>query len=89
MPSIAWSMGASSNTMFAALPPSSRVTFLSVPAICLAIARPTAVDPVNATLSTSVVRDERRARVAGARDDVDDAGRQVGLLEDLGEDERR
>ena len=53
MPSIAWSMGASSKTMFAALPPSSRVTFLSVPATCFAIARPTAVDPVNATLSTS------------------------------------
>ena len=52
MPSMAWSMGASSNTMFAALPPSSRVAFLSVPAICFAMARPTAVDPVNATLST-------------------------------------
>ena len=32
MPSMAWSIGASSNTMFAALPPSSRVSFLRVPA---------------------------------------------------------
>ena len=53
MPSMAWSIGASSNTMFAALPPSSSVSFLRVPATCLAIARPTDVDPVNATLSTS------------------------------------
>ena len=39
--------------MFAALPPSSRVAFLSVPAMDFAIARPTSVEPVNATLSTS------------------------------------
>ena len=52
MPSIAWSIAASSNTMFAALPPSSGVACLRVPAICFAICRPTAVDPVNATLST-------------------------------------
>ena len=53
MPSTAWSTGASSKTMLAALPPSSRVTFLSVPATVLAISRPTSVEPVNATLSTS------------------------------------
>src|SRR5680860_1126299 len=53
MPSMAWSIGASSKTMFAALPPSSRVSFLSVPATERAMARPTAVDPVNATLLTS------------------------------------
>ncbi len=53
MPSMAWSSGASSKTMFAALPPSSRVSFLPVPAVDFAIARPTAVDPVNATLFTS------------------------------------
>ena len=39
--------------MLAALPPSSRVTFLSVPATVLAIARPTSVEPVKATLSMS------------------------------------
>ena len=53
MPSTAWSIGASSKTMFAALPPSSRVSFLRVPATARAIARPTSVEPVKATLSTS------------------------------------
>ena len=53
MPSMAWSIGASSKTMFAALPPSSSVSFLPVPAVDFAIARPTAVEPVKATLLTS------------------------------------
>ena len=53
MPSTAWSIGASSKTMLAALPPSSSVTRLSVPAMDRAIALPTSVEPVNATLSTS------------------------------------
>ncbi len=52
MPSIACSTGASSKTTFAALPPSSSVSFLPVPATVLAIAMPTSVDPVKATLST-------------------------------------
>ncbi len=52
MPSTAWSIGASSKTMLAALPPSSSVTFLRVPATERAIALPTSVEPVNATLST-------------------------------------
>ena len=51
MPSTAWSTGASSNTMFAALPPSSRVSRLPVPATARLISLPTSVDPVNATLS--------------------------------------
>ena len=51
IPSTAWSIGASSNTMFAALPPSSSVTFLPVPANDCWIFLPTAVEPVNATLS--------------------------------------
>ena len=51
-PSTAWSIGASSKTMFAALPPSSSVSFLRVPATARAICRPTSVEPVNATLST-------------------------------------
>ena len=42
--------------MFAALPPSSSVSFLSVPATAFAISRPTAVEPVKATLLTSGCR---------------------------------
>jgi len=41
--------------MFAALPPSSSVSFLPVPASSRWIALPTSVDPVKATLSTSAV----------------------------------
>src|SRR4029079_11412479 len=52
MPSTAWSSGASSNTMLAALPPSSRVSALSVPATPLAMRLPISVEPVKATLST-------------------------------------
>ncbi len=59
MPSMVWSIGASSKTMFAALPPSSSVTALSVPATDLAIARPTAVEPVKATLFDVRVLDQR------------------------------
>ena len=51
MPSTAWSSGASSKTTFAALPPSSRVSRLPVPASVRWISRPTSVEPVNATLS--------------------------------------
>ena len=52
MPSTASSIGASSKTIFAPLPPSSRVALFFVQAIALAIAFPTLVDPVKATLST-------------------------------------
>ena len=52
MPSTAWSSGASSKTTLAALPPSSRVSFLPVPATARWISLPTSVDPVNAILST-------------------------------------
>ena len=51
MPSTAWSSGASSNRMFAALPPSSRETRLPVPAVVRWMILPTSVDPVNAILS--------------------------------------
>jgi hypothetical protein len=50
IPSTAWSTGASANTMLAAFPPSSRVTFLRPAA--RAISLPTSVEPVNAILST-------------------------------------
>ncbi len=52
-PSIAWSTGASSKMMLAALPPSSSVSALSVPAMALPMVLPTTVEPVKATLSTS------------------------------------
>ena len=52
MPSTAWSSGASSKTMFAALPPSSSVRPLPLPASSRWIALPTSVEPVNAILST-------------------------------------
>ena len=47
------SRSASAQTMFADLPPSSRVTFLTVGAAISRMRRPTAVEPVKATLSTS------------------------------------
>ena len=51
IPSTAWSSAQSSNTMFAALPPSSSVSETSRPASSRWIAFPTSVEPVNATLS--------------------------------------
>ena len=74
--------------MLAALPPSSRVTFLSEPGDRLGD-RP--ADPGGAGEGDLVdvrVLDERLAGRAGAGDDVDDARRQVGLLADLGEQQR-
>ena len=52
IPSTVWSIGASSKTMLAALPPSSRVRCLPVPARAMRICLPTSVEPVKATLST-------------------------------------
>src|SRR6266568_1960743 len=52
IPSTAWSSAASSKMMFAALPPSSSVSFLPDPARRRWIALPTSVEPVNAILST-------------------------------------
>ena len=86
-PSTAWSSGASSNTMFAALPPSSSVRRLSVPAIVRRICLPTSVEPVNATLSTSAAT--RAAPVSPAPvSDVDCARRQLRRLDHLGEKQR-
>ena len=45
---------ASSKTMFGLLPPSSSVSFFRFPAAAWTISLPTSVDPVNATLSTSL-----------------------------------
>ena len=52
-PSTAASRFASSNTMFGDLPPSSSVHFLIVDEASCMIRRPTSVEPVNDTLSTS------------------------------------
>ena len=52
MPSTAWSIGASSKMTLAALPPSSSVSRLPVPASDRWMALPTSVEPVKATLST-------------------------------------
>ena len=62
MPSTAWSSAQSSKTMFAALPPSSSVSFLPVPASRRWIALPTSVEPVNAILSTSASTSAAPAR---------------------------
>src|SRR6202051_4862715 len=51
-PSTAASRSASSKTMNGALPPNSRVTFLTVGALCAISRRPTCVDPVNESLRT-------------------------------------
>ena len=76
------SRSASSRTMLADLPPSSRVTGFTVPEASCMMRRPTSVEPVNAVLSTMRVDGELLADgAAGAGDDVDDAGREVGLLE--------
>ena len=71
---------ASGKTICGDFPPSSSVTLLMFSAAAWATARPVAVEPVNATLSTPGMRRERGARLAGqARHHVDDAGREPGL----------
>ena len=88
MPSMAWSMGASSKTMLAALPPSSRVTFLCEPGHRLGDRPADGRRAGEGDLVDVGVGDQRLPGRAGAGDDVDDAGRQVGLLADLGEEQR-
>ena len=89
IPSTAWSIGASSKTMLAALPPSSSVSDLRVPATARAIDLPTSVDPVNATLSTSPCSTTARPVSPAPVTMLTTPGRQVGLLADLGEQQRR
>ena len=52
IPSTAWSSAASSKMTLAALPPSSSVSRLPVPATARWISFPTSVEPVKATLAT-------------------------------------
>ena len=85
MPSTAWSSGASAKTMLAALPPSSRVSRLPVPATACGDAAADLGGAGERDLVDPVVVDQRGPGLARAGDDVDDARRQVGLLADLGE----
>ena len=74
--------------MFAALPPSSRVSFLSGAGERALMILPTSVEPVKAIFAASGCVNDRRAGLARTGDDVDDAGRQSRFLEDLGELQR-
>ena len=89
MPSTAWSIGASSKTMLAALPPNSKVSFLAVPATARWISLPTSVEPVNAILSTPGCATRARPVSPAPVMMLTTPGRQVGLLEDLGQVQRR
>ena len=88
MPSTAWSSAASSKTMFAALPPSSSVSFLPR-AGELALDRLADLGRARERDLVDVrVRDERGAGAAVAGDDVDDARRQLRLAQDVAEEQR-
>ena len=86
MPSIISSTGASSKTMLAPLPPSSRVRCLWLAATRCWISPTDLGRAGEGDLVDVGVLDQRRARRAVAGDDVDDPGRQLRLLEDLGQD---
>ena len=88
IPSTAWSSAASSKMMFAALPPSSSVSFLPR-AGELALDRLADLGRAGERdLVDARVLDERGAGAAVAGDDVDDAGRQLGLADDVAEEQR-
>ena len=74
--------------MFAALPPSSSVSFFPLPATARMISLPTSVEPVKAILSTSGCLTSAAPVAPVARDDVDDAGGQLRLAEHVGEEQR-
>ena len=81
---------ASSSTIAADLPPSSRKTFLSVSLAAAMIRRPVGVDPVKVTMSTSGLVGQHRADLrVGTAEHVDHAGGDVGVVGDqLAERER-
>ena len=87
IPSTAWSSAQSSKTMFAALPPSSSVSFLPVPASSRWIALPTSVEPVNAILSTSPLTIAAPARPSPVTM-LTTPGRQLRLADDVAEEQR-
>ena len=70
------SRSASAKTMFGLLPPSSRLTFLIVPAAVRRMSRRSRVSPVNAILPTPGCAPARRRRSARTRDDVEHSGRE-------------
>ena len=88
MPSTAWSSGASSKTMLAALPPSSRLRRLAVPATLRWISLPTSVEPVKAILSTPSCSTSACPIAGPPAITLTTPGRQVALGDDLGQRER-
>ena len=75
--------------MFGLLPPSSRLTFFTLPAASRMISWPVVVSPVKATLPMpGWAGDRRSGRPARSGDDVDDAGREAGLEGQLAEPDR-
>jgi hypothetical protein len=86
IPLAAAGRSASSKTICGDLPPSSRVTRLTLSAAACATARPVAVEPVNADLVHALVPGQRGAELAaGARDHVEHARREPGLVQHLRE----
>ena len=88
MPSTAWSTGASSKTTLAALPPSSRVSRLPVPATARLISLPTSVEPVNATLSIPGCATSAEPVWPAPVSTFTTPGGRLGLLAHLGEQQR-
>ena len=86
---MAWSIGASSKTMLAALPPSSRVSALSRAGDGAADLLADRGRAGEGDLVDVGMPDQREPDLARAGDDVDDARRQVGLAADVREEERR
>ncbi len=74
--------------MLGLLPPSSSVTRFSDRPHLAPISRPTTVEPVNATLSTPGVVDQRRAGLAVAGEHVQRPLREAGLERQLAEPQR-
>ena len=87
-PSTASSMSASSITTMPFLPPSSSDTFLSIEPHVAAIRRPVSALPGEEDGDGAGVADHRLAGLLVAEHDVDHAGRQARLLEDLDEAQR-
>jgi hypothetical protein len=76
-------------TIVGDLPPSSSTTFFVVLAACAITAAPTATDPVKLTMSTSRCELSVTPAVLAPDDEVGDARRVAGLLDELEEAPRR
>src|SRR5256885_1655766 len=85
MPSTARSRSASSRTMIAFLPPSSRWTCLRLSAALLRTATPVSREPVSVITGTSGWRTSRSPTSPPPPHDVDDPGRDARLGEQLDE----